>query len=101
MSYLVFARKYRPQVFGEMVGQEPIVTTLENAIRQNRVPQNFLFSPAFKNLAEVTWVQSFPFHQFDNINAVASSIPEPSTLALFTTGLAGLGFMMRRRRRST
>ena len=35
------------------------------------------------------------------LNSVAVSIPEPSTLTLFATGLAGLGFMMRRRRRST
>lgn len=44
MSYLVFARKFRPQGFEEVVGQEPIVTTLKNAIKQERIPQNFLFS---------------------------------------------------------
>ncbi len=44
MSYLVFARKFRPQGFEDVVGQEPIVTTLKNAIKQERIPQNFLFS---------------------------------------------------------
>ena len=44
MSYLVFARKFRPQTFNEIVGQETIVTTLKNAIRQSRIPQNFIFS---------------------------------------------------------
>ena len=44
MTYLVFARKFRPQSFDEVVGQAPIVTTLQNAIRQERIPQNFLFS---------------------------------------------------------
>ncbi len=44
MSYLVFARKFRPQNFDAIVGQEPIVTTLKNAIEQERIPQNFLFS---------------------------------------------------------
>lgn len=44
MDYLIFARKYRPQTFSEIVGQEAIATTLTNAIKQNRVPQSFLFS---------------------------------------------------------
>ena len=44
MAYLVFARKFRPQTFDEIVSQEAIVTTLKNAIRQNRIPQSFLFS---------------------------------------------------------
>ncbi len=44
MSYLIFARKFRPQTFEEVVGQEAITTTLKNAIRQERVPQSFLFS---------------------------------------------------------
>ncbi len=42
--YLVFARKFRPQVFDEVIGQETIVSTLKNAILQNKVPQSFLFT---------------------------------------------------------
>ena len=44
MSYLVFARKFRPQDFESVIGQAPIVTTLKNAIQQERIPQSFLFS---------------------------------------------------------
>jgi len=44
MDYLIFARRFRPQTFEEVVGQEPITTTLKNAIEQARIPQNFLFS---------------------------------------------------------
>lgn len=42
MSYRVFARKYRPQVFEEVVGQEHITRTLQNAVRQNRLAQAYL-----------------------------------------------------------
>ncbi len=44
MSYLVFARKYRPQTFVEILGQGPIVTTLTNAIRQRRIGHAYLFT---------------------------------------------------------
>ncbi len=44
MSYLVFARKWRPQVFEDVVGQQHITTTLKNAIMQNRVAHAYLFS---------------------------------------------------------
>ena len=44
MSYLIFARKYRPQTFEEMIGQKSVVQTLQNAIRTNRVTQAYLFS---------------------------------------------------------
>ena len=43
MSYTVFARKYRPQTFDEVVGQDHIVRTLKNAIAQNRLAQAYLF----------------------------------------------------------
>src|SRR3989338_6405581 len=43
-SYLVFARKFRPQTFEEVIGQEPITTTLKNAIEKKRVAQSFLFT---------------------------------------------------------
>ena len=44
MSYQVLARKYRPQTFEEVVGQKPIVVTLQNAVRQDRLHHAYLFS---------------------------------------------------------
>jgi DNA polymerase III subunit gamma/tau len=44
MSYLVLARKWRPQSFDEIVGQEHVSQTLMNAIRSNRVAHAFLFT---------------------------------------------------------
>lgn len=43
-SYLVFARKYRPQTFDEVVGQESTITTLKNALSSGRISQSFIFS---------------------------------------------------------
>jgi DNA polymerase-3 subunit gamma/tau len=43
VSYRVFARKYRPQTFDEVVGQGHITRTLANAIAQNRLAQAYLF----------------------------------------------------------
>jgi DNA polymerase-3 subunit gamma/tau len=43
MSYLVLARKWRPQSFSDMTGQEHIVRTLSNAIKQGRVAHAYLF----------------------------------------------------------
>jgi DNA polymerase-3 subunit gamma/tau len=44
MSYLVLARKWRPQVFGDLIGQEHVTRTLSNAIRAGRVAHAFLFT---------------------------------------------------------
>ena len=44
MSYLVLARKYRPQSFDDLVGQAHVARTLANAIAQNRVAHAFLFT---------------------------------------------------------
>ncbi len=44
MSYTVLARKYRPQAFEEMTGQEHVVRTLENAIKLGRVSHAYLFA---------------------------------------------------------
>lgn len=44
MEYLVLARKFRPQYFEEVVGQEHVVKTLKNAISQGRVAHAFLFA---------------------------------------------------------
>ena len=43
VSYTVFARKYRPQIFEDVVGQEHITRTLRNAIVQNRLAHAYLF----------------------------------------------------------
>ncbi|MEO6055027.1 MAG: DNA polymerase III subunit gamma/tau [Chthoniobacterales bacterium] len=43
MSYRVFARKYRPQTFDEVIGQEHVTRTLQNAITQKRLAQAYLF----------------------------------------------------------
>jgi DNA polymerase III subunit gamma/tau len=42
--YQVIARKYRPQSFAELVNQEHVKTTLENAIAQNRIAHGYIFS---------------------------------------------------------
>jgi len=44
MSYLVLARKYRPQTFEEVIGQDHITRTLANAISSDRVAHAILFS---------------------------------------------------------
>jgi len=46
MSYLVLARKWRPQTFADLVGQDHVGQTLENAIRTGRIHHAFLFTGA-------------------------------------------------------
>ncbi len=43
MSYQVFARKYRPQTFDDLVGQAHVTRTLKNAIEQDRLAHAYLF----------------------------------------------------------
>jgi DNA polymerase-3 subunit gamma/tau len=42
--YQVIARKYRPQTFAELISQEHVKTTLENAITQRRIAHGYIFS---------------------------------------------------------
>ena len=44
MSYQVLARKYRPQRFSDVIGQEHVTRTLQNAIAQQRVAHGYIFS---------------------------------------------------------
>lgn len=44
MKYQVIARKFRPQVFEDVIGQDPIVQTLRNAIDMGRIGHAYLFS---------------------------------------------------------
>jgi DNA polymerase-3 subunit gamma/tau len=43
VSYQVFARKYRPQTFDDLVGQAHVSQTLKNAVEQNRLAHAYLF----------------------------------------------------------
>jgi DNA polymerase-3 subunit gamma/tau len=42
--YKIYARKYRPKTFEELIGQKAVVQTLQNAVKNNRVAQAYIFS---------------------------------------------------------
>src|SRR5512146_856519 len=44
MAYQVLARKYRPQRFSDVIGQEHVTRTLKNAIEQQRIAHGYIFS---------------------------------------------------------
>ena len=44
MSYQVLARKYRPQKFSDVIGQEHVTRTLKNAIERSRIAHGYIFS---------------------------------------------------------
>jgi len=44
MAYQVLARKYRPQRFADVVGQDHVTVTLSNALTQNRIAHGYIFS---------------------------------------------------------
>src|SRR5258707_13629497 len=46
MSYQVIARKWRPQTFDDLVGQQHVTGTLKNAIKNDRVAHAYIFSGA-------------------------------------------------------
>src|SRR5205823_14501028 len=45
-EYTVLARRYRPQQFSDLVGQEPVAQALVNALKSNRVAHAYLFTGA-------------------------------------------------------
>jgi DNA polymerase-3 subunit gamma/tau len=44
MSYISLYRKYRPKLFADVVGQKYIITTLKNAIKQNKLSHAYIFA---------------------------------------------------------
>src|SRR5437660_3216512 len=72
MSYQVIARKWRPQTFGDLVGQGHVTETLQNAIRNNRVAHAYIFSGA-RVVSKTTAVRILA----KPLNCVNGPTPEP------------------------
>lgn len=84
MSYQVLARKYRPQTFKDVVGQEHVVQTLTNAISSGRIAHAFLFvgprgigkTSIARILAKALNCPGGPKADFDPKNPVCQEITE-------------------------
>ena len=72
MSYQVIARKWRPQTFGDLVGQQHVTETLKNAIRNNRVAHAYIFSGA-RGVGKTTAARILA----KALNCVKGPAPEP------------------------
>jgi DNA polymerase-3 subunit gamma/tau len=72
MSYQVIARKWRPQTFGDLVGQAHVTETLQNAIRNNRVAHAYIFSGA-RGVGKTTAARILA----KALNCVNGQTPEP------------------------
>ena len=74
MSYLVLARKYRPQTFAELVGQEHVTRTLTNAIKLGRIAHGYLFTGT-RGVGKTTVARIFA--KSLNCDAAEGPTPEP------------------------
>jgi DNA polymerase-3 subunit gamma/tau len=74
MSYQVLARKYRPQKFSEVIGQEHVTQTLKNAIEQERIAHGYIFS-GHRGIGKTTVARILAMAL--NCRSAAKPIPEP------------------------
>jgi DNA polymerase-3 subunit gamma/tau len=72
MTYQVIARKWRPQTFADLVGQQHVTGTLANAIRNNRVAHAYIFSGA-RGVGKTTAARILA----KALNCVNGPTPEP------------------------
>jgi DNA polymerase-3 subunit gamma/tau len=72
MSYQALARKWRPQTFRDVIGQDTVVRTLKNAIEQKRIHHAYLFS-GVRGVGKTTAARIFA----KAINCVHGPTPEP------------------------
>jgi DNA polymerase-3 subunit gamma/tau len=84
MSYQVIARKWRPQTFNEVTGQEPITRTLRNAIEHERLHHAYLFSGA-RGVGKTTTARllakALNCHKSDRPTPVPCRIDDPAACA--------------------
>jgi DNA polymerase-3 subunit gamma/tau len=84
MAYQVLARKYRPQTFAEIVGQETVVRTLSNALKLGRIAQAYLFvgprgtgkTTTARVLAKALESGEKPSADFDPAESICTEIAE-------------------------
>jgi DNA polymerase III subunit gamma/tau len=74
MSYQVLARKYRPQRFSEVIGQEHVTRTLKNAIEQQRIAHGYIFS-GHRGIGKTTIARILAMAL--NCRSTDKPIPEP------------------------
>ena len=87
-SYQVIARKWRPQTFDDVVGQDHVVRTLKNAIARNRIAHAYLFvgprgtgkTSTARIFAKALNVTGGPKADFDVNDPIAQSIADGSCL---------------------
>jgi DNA polymerase III subunit gamma/tau len=74
MSYTVLARKYRPQKFSEVIGQEHVTRTLQNAIEQGRTAHGYIFS-GHRGIGKTTVARILAMAL--NCRSKSTPVPEP------------------------
>ncbi len=74
MSYTVLARKYRPQKFSEVIGQEHVTRTLQNAIEQGRTAHGYIFS-GHRGIGKTTVARILAMSL--NCRSQSKPVPEP------------------------
>ena len=74
MSYTVLARKYRPQRFSEVIGQEHVTRTLQNAIEQGRTAHGYIFS-GHRGIGKTTVARILAMSL--NCRSTDKPVPEP------------------------